>query len=650
MSLSALPGKLITNATGSYKTIDKFFEQQPTFDQASKLNSWSPSSVASNSRLGIPVGNTQRVITSEDRARQLPLTEHLSVGFKLFINWNKDYGLFADDDLNRSGATTTTNNSAVSYLYRIGQENRAVALKAWIKKFKELIAVYDFLFMQVEGLEVIQNRKPGHVFTEEDKLNIIIRETVDMRVQSLINDYNHIWYDHVRGVEVLPQNLREFDMFIMLYDVNYYNTMLYDIDNDELSGIDYNNDKYKVTTYMDYIADVDGKLERGEITQKQYDKYESDYAKTESAIEQMIAEDEAKWNELKAKYKKDDVTYNVLPTKLKVSKLQTYDNSTGNIINNFNRFTGFNHMIYEVKSCTIDITETGKGFTGNVSNEPGSEIIKNNISFNYKRAFASGEFYNHIRFVTTNGDGTVENLSANVGDFLAMSSIQSSLEREVEIMESGELGDDEVIGLSGTTVIGKKKVNGTTKKTINIDYKAGSKLLQNIGKQASRELGKEIWNRQKNKIMSQGNLLGNIINVFNTQSVGRIGVDLLKDNLSFISEGINDQINKATNLIPTKGDVIGGKIPSYKIVDSIGNKPQLLINDPNTQTREGVSYTPDVIEPLNNQPQLSDNNVYSNQEVNRNLTVSSENIYTNTTPNDNPTFNNQSNVYDGTGF
>ena len=113
--------------------------------------------------------------------------------------------------------------------------------------------------MQVEGLEVIQNRKPGHVFTEEDKLNIIIRETVDMRVQSLINDYNHIWYDHVRGVEVLPQNLREFDMFIMLYDVNYYNTMLYDIDNDELSGIDYNNDKYKVTTYMDYIADVDDK-------------------------------------------------------------------------------------------------------------------------------------------------------------------------------------------------------------------------------------------------------------------------------------------------------------------------------------------------------------------------------------------------------
>ena len=82
--------------------------------------------------------------------------------------------------------------------------------------------------LSVENLEIIQNAKPADIFTEEDKISFTLRETSDMLIQSLIVNWRQIWYDDIRGVEVLPENLRRFDMSILLFSSGYYNMLFYD--------------------------------------------------------------------------------------------------------------------------------------------------------------------------------------------------------------------------------------------------------------------------------------------------------------------------------------------------------------------------------------------------------------------------------------
>lgn len=160
-------------------------------------------------------------ITGETRARQAPFADPVTLNFKWMINWNKPYGLFASKD---------NVNSARAYLERIGEKARLEMLEIFISQFQKFIRDYDFLILNCEGLAEIVNRK-AHEFPkeDEDKVSFTIRETVDLRIQALLTMYREIWYDDIRGVEVLPANLRRFDCHVLVYSSGYYNMALYDI-------------------------------------------------------------------------------------------------------------------------------------------------------------------------------------------------------------------------------------------------------------------------------------------------------------------------------------------------------------------------------------------------------------------------------------
>lgn len=164
-------------------------------------------------------GKTNNFVTSEIRFNKAKYVDPLTLCFKLMVDFTKPYGLLADKK---------NINSALAYLERIGEKDRYELLVKWIEIFKILIKDYDFLILDVEGIDEIVNKKAGDMFTGEDKITISIRETSDMLVQSLITMYKHIWYDEVRQVEVLPANLRRFDISILVYSAGYYNMMLYD--------------------------------------------------------------------------------------------------------------------------------------------------------------------------------------------------------------------------------------------------------------------------------------------------------------------------------------------------------------------------------------------------------------------------------------
>ena len=172
---------------------------------------------------GLKTANgTLGIITSEDRARSALYADPVTLNFKLLIDFNCKHGLFGNGV-----------NSATDYFNRIGDTVRFELMKRFISEFQKFIQDYDFLFIGCEGLQEIFNRNAWLVPNEgEDKVIFTVRETLDLRVQSLISTYNNLWWDDIRMVEVLPANLRRFNCCILIYSSGYFDNLLYGVNKD----------------------------------------------------------------------------------------------------------------------------------------------------------------------------------------------------------------------------------------------------------------------------------------------------------------------------------------------------------------------------------------------------------------------------------
>ena len=145
------------------------------------------------------------------------VTDPVAVGFKIFFNYNSYYGLLGKETDNHDS------NSAIDYLYRIGQDARASLLKKFISHLQDINMNLSFMFQEIDGLDTIRQHKPWERYKEEDSIiKINMLETIDFKVQALMSMYNNIWYDSIRGVEVLPANLRRFDCSIFIYAIGAY--------------------------------------------------------------------------------------------------------------------------------------------------------------------------------------------------------------------------------------------------------------------------------------------------------------------------------------------------------------------------------------------------------------------------------------------
>lgn len=158
------------------------------------------------------------------------ISDPVAVGFKIFFNFSSNYGLFGQESKNGSD----TSNSAIDYLNRIGQTARASLLKKFILHLQDMNMNMAFMFQTIEGLDVIRQHKPWEMYkADEAKIKLGLLETVDFKVQSLMSMYNNIWYDTVRGVEVLPANLRRFDCSIYIYAIGAYQIHTNNVNSDD---------------------------------------------------------------------------------------------------------------------------------------------------------------------------------------------------------------------------------------------------------------------------------------------------------------------------------------------------------------------------------------------------------------------------------
>ena len=282
-------------------------------------------------------------LSSEILSYSAKYTDPLSLSFKCLFEYGKPYGLFADE---------IYPDSALAYLKRIGEEGRYQLLKNWIHTWKDFMRYYDWLFLTVDGLEGVQNANPHDNFKEEEaKITFTVREPLDMSFQALLTIYRQIWFDDIRQVEILPANLRRFDMYVLVYPVGIYNSAFYD--------------------------------ECGNP-----EPYESMITKTKDLAKNTIngAVDTIFGNNSEGK-EDPNIELKMFPTARKLSL------SEHHVV--MKHSEEYNHQTYIFGDCQINNTESGKTFATSITNEAGGgDIVKNTLCMSYRFGRYKGRYNN----------------------------------------------------------------------------------------------------------------------------------------------------------------------------------------------------------------------------------------------------------------
>lgn len=141
------------------------------------------------------------------------VSDPVTLGFKLFFRYDTEYGLLANEKYD---------TSALAYLKRINDTIRYDLLKRFIAHLQFLNMEMSFLFQTIDGLDTIRTKKPWERFNDDAKVTVGTLETVDFKVQALMSMYKQIYFDDIRGVYILPVNLRRFDCSIFVYSSATY--------------------------------------------------------------------------------------------------------------------------------------------------------------------------------------------------------------------------------------------------------------------------------------------------------------------------------------------------------------------------------------------------------------------------------------------
>lgn len=165
------------------------------------------------------------------------LSEPAWLYFKIFFKFNTKYGLFGGIMKDSVGQKYSAANTAIQYLYRNRERNALDGLnriKALVKFTRTLSFISSnapWFFSSVKdvnsGLTMnLQN------LTAEKSIEIeCCEDATDMRLLTLMDLYKYVAYDSINQKEILPENLRKFDVDIIVFQVpiRYFHTSSRDL-------------------------------------------------------------------------------------------------------------------------------------------------------------------------------------------------------------------------------------------------------------------------------------------------------------------------------------------------------------------------------------------------------------------------------------
>ena len=148
----------------------------------------------------------------------------------MFYFYNED----SDNSNNGGGLLTPTwlmnssdryeYNSAWSYLNMNDEEERADILKDFIKLLSNINSESPWYFKEITGVDEAFNRSINVIkFEENKKISIkCLPDPFDQRIEMLLSMYREIVWSWVNKREIIPSNLRKFDMAIYIWESPIY--------------------------------------------------------------------------------------------------------------------------------------------------------------------------------------------------------------------------------------------------------------------------------------------------------------------------------------------------------------------------------------------------------------------------------------------
>ena len=162
--------------------------------------------------------------------------------FKVFFNFNTQYGLLGGLLNNRSTEDVSgvmySVNSAAKYLTTLKTNRRmnmgrlessAMALSKFASILSFISTNAPWFFKSVKGLQATINDNTADDFAKKKYIEIECSpDAIDMRLTTLMDLYRTACYDEINQKEIIPENLRKFDMTIVLFQspIKYLHTAM----------------------------------------------------------------------------------------------------------------------------------------------------------------------------------------------------------------------------------------------------------------------------------------------------------------------------------------------------------------------------------------------------------------------------------------
>lgn len=144
--------------------------------------------------------------------------------FKIFFHFNTMSGLFGGL-LNTYAGRIKHGTSAYSFLSAwdkhfpsLRLSNRLSSLQTFAKSLNNISNTTPWFFQSVSGLDKAQINL-NEPFKDNELEIKCLEESIDMRLSSLFEYYKYACYDYVNLREIIPENLRKFDMSIVVFGV-----------------------------------------------------------------------------------------------------------------------------------------------------------------------------------------------------------------------------------------------------------------------------------------------------------------------------------------------------------------------------------------------------------------------------------------------
>ena len=152
--------------------------------------------------------------------------------FKIFFKFDTNYGLFGGI-MQDNGTNFSDSNTAVSYLSHATNTysndrlaHSLLALNEFTRNLSFISSRAPWFFKQVSGMEEIGQIETNDL-SKTKYINIGCSEdAIDMRLTTLMDMYKFAVYDTVNNKELVPENLRKFDMSVVVFNtpLRYYQT------------------------------------------------------------------------------------------------------------------------------------------------------------------------------------------------------------------------------------------------------------------------------------------------------------------------------------------------------------------------------------------------------------------------------------------